>query len=168
MIISDTLADAFLSKTQAIPEEQIRALADRLANLEDYIGDEGADELPLDSDNIEELLGIEATELDVLSSGGVQASAAMLQWAASLALGAWFTLDHNRQRAQVQYVWRSPLGHLHLFANSLGHSYLIQTGRLAAYLQAELLTPAEDEPLMLRATRDALGKIQANPERLLA
>ncbi len=167
-IISDTLADAFLSKTQAIPEEQIRALADRLANLEDYIGDEGADELPLDSDNIEELLGIEATELDVLSSGGVQASAAMLQWAASLALGAWFTLDHNRQRAQVQYVWRSPLGHLHLFANSLGHSYLIQTGRLAAYLQAELLTPAEDEPLMLRATRDALGKIQANPERLLA
>ena len=166
-IISDTLADAFMSKTQAIAEDQIAALAERLANLEDYISDDGNENLPLDSNNSEELLGIEASELDVLSSGTSTASPAMLQWARELDLGAWFTLDHNRQIAQVQYVWRSPLGHLHLFANTLGHSYLIQSARLAAYLQEGLLSPQEDESLTMRATRDALGKIQANPERLL-
>ncbi len=167
-IISDTLADAFMSKTEAIADDQIQALAARLANLEDYISDDNPEELPLDSQSIEELLGIEATALDVLSSGGGNASPAMLEWAHEITLGAWFTLDHNNQIAQVQYVWRSPLGHLHLFANNLGHSYLIQTARLAAYLQAGLISPNEEEPLMMRATRDALGKIQANPERLLA
>jgi hypothetical protein len=55
-----------------------------------------------------------------------------------------------------------------LFASNLGRSYLIQTVRLAAYLQAGLLEPQEREPLTLRATRKALGKIEANPERLLA
>jgi len=167
-IISDTLADAFMSKTEAIADDQIQALAARLANLEDYISDDNPEELPLDSQSIEELLGIEATALDVLSSGGGNASPAMLEWAREITLGAWFTLDHNNQIAQVQYVWRSPLGHLHLFANNLGHSYLIQTARLAAYLHAGLISPNEEEPLMMRATRDALGKIQANPERLLA
>jgi hypothetical protein len=67
----------------------------------------------------------------------------------------------------VQYVWRSPLGHLHLFANNVGHSYLFQTARLAAYLQVGLLEPQEDEPLTARATRSALGELQANPSRLL-
>eukprot|EP01032_Pedospumella_encystans_P032870 gene32870-37125_t len=33
--ISDTLADAFMSKTQAIPQAQIDAKAQRLGNLED-------------------------------------------------------------------------------------------------------------------------------------
>ena len=156
-----------MSKTQAIAEDQIAALAKRLANLEDYISEDGNENLPLDSNNIEELLGIETSELDVLSSGTSTASPAMLQWARELDLGAWFTLDHNHQIAQVQYVWRSPLGHLHLFANTLGHSYLIQSARLAAYLQEGLLSPQEDEALTMRATRDALGKIQAKPERLL-
>jgi hypothetical protein len=45
---------------------------------------------------------------------------------------------------------------------------LIQGGRLAAYLQAGLLLPQEEEALTVRATRDALAKLEANPERLLS
>ena len=48
-----------------------------------------------------------------------------------------------------------------------GRSYLIQAKRLAAYLQAGLLLPAEEEALTVRATREALAKLDANPERLL-
>ena len=44
----------------------------------------------------------------------------------------------------------------------------MQAKRLAAYLQAGLLLPAEEEALTVRATRDALAKLDANPERLLA
>ena len=46
-------------------------------------------------------------------------------------------------------------------------NYLIQARRLAAYLQAGLLVPQEEETLTVRATRDALAKLDANPERLL-
>lgn len=166
--ISAILVDAFMSKTQAIADEQIQALAERLAHLEDYVTDDGAEELPLDADSIEELLGVDASGLDVITQGGGVASQVMLEWARNLDLGAWFVLKYNAQEAQVQYVWRSPLGHLHLFASSVGRSYLIQTVRVAAYLQAALLEPQEREPLTVRATRDALGKIEANPERLLA
>jgi hypothetical protein len=38
---------------------------------------------------------------------------------------------------------------------------------LAADLQAGLLVAREEEGLTVRATRDALAKLQANPERLL-
>jgi len=166
-VISDTLADAFMAKTEAIADEQIQALGQRLAELDDYISDDGGEELPLDTENIEELLGVETTDLDVISEGGGKANKVMLEWARDLALGSWFELNYKSNVAQVQFVWRSPLSHLHLFANSLGHSYLFQTPRLAAYLQVGLLEPQEDEPLTARATRSALGEIQANPSRLL-
>jgi hypothetical protein len=167
-VISDTLADAFMAKTEAIADEQIQALAARLANLEDYISDDDdAEELPLDAQSIEDLLGVDASALDVITEGGGTASAVMLEWAHDLDLGAWFRLDYQNQVAQVQYVWRSPLGHLHLFASNVGHSYLVQTVRLAAYLQAGLLEPQENEPLMQRATRDALFKLENQTERLL-
>lgn len=167
-IISAVLVEAFMSKTEAIADEQIQALAKRLANLEDYVTDDGTEELPLDVDSIEELLGIDATGLDVITEGGGTATPVMMEWAHGLDLGAWFVLKFNAQETQVQYVWRSPLGHLHLFASNLGRSYLIQTVRLAAYLKAGLLEPQEREPLTMRATRSAFSKIEANPERLLA
>ena len=76
-------------------------------------------------------------------------------------------LDHNGRLSQVRFVWRSERRHLHLFAALDGHNYLLQTGRVAAYLQAGLLSPQEEEALTVWATRDALGKLEANPERLL-
>ena len=94
--------------------------------------------------------------------------AAMLAWAQELQVGSWFTLDHNNQISQVQFAWRSERKHLNLFASTSGKSFLIQGGRLAAYLQAGLLLPQEEEALTVRATRDAMAKLEANPERLLA
>jgi hypothetical protein len=157
-----------LSKTQAIPQEKIDALAQRLSNLEDFVSDDVMGDLPLDSESLEMMLGIDASAIQVVSVGGSRPTAAMLAWAAELQLGSWFTLDHSRQITQVQFAWRSERKHLNLFAATDGTSYLIQAGRLAAYLQAGLLLPQEEEALTVRATRDALAKIEANPERLLA
>ncbi|MFZ2815140.1 MAG: DUF1631 family protein [Rhodoferax sp.] len=167
-VISDILADAFMSKTQAIDMDQIQALAKRLANLEDYFTDDGAEELPLDTQSIEDLLGIDASDLDVVTEGGVEPGPVMMTWAQNLSLGAWFSLNYLAQSVQVQYVWRSPMGHLHLFSSVLGRSYLIQSVRLAAYLEAGLLVPQEEVSLTVRATRSAMAKLEAEPERLLA
>ena len=166
-VIGDTLADAFLSKTEAIPHAQIEAMAKRLAHLEDFVGDDSAADLPLDAENIELMLGIDASMIEVVADGGSRPSAAMLAWAGELQVGNWFSLDHNGASTQVQYAWRSERRQLHLFAAPGGRSYLIQARRLAAYLQAGLLLPAEEEGLTVRATRDALAKLDANPERLL-
>ena len=166
--VSDTLADAFLSKTQAIPQAKIDAMAQRLGNLEDFVSEDGMGDLPLDAESIEMMLGIDASAIEVVGNGGSKPTAAMVAWAQELQLGSWFTLDHNNQITQVQFAWRSDRKHLNLFASSSGKSYLIQGGRLAAYLQAGLLLPQEEETLTVRATRDALSKIDANPERLMA
>ena len=166
-VIGDTLADAFLSKTEAIPHDRIEAMAKRLAHLEDFIAGDAATDLPLDADSIELMLGIDASTIEVVADGGSRPSAAMLAWVGELQLGNWFSLDHNGRIIQVQYVWRSDRKQLHLFAEPGGRSYLIQARRLAAYLQAGLLLPAEEEALTVRATRDALAKLDANPERLL-
>ena len=165
--VSDTLADAFLSKTQAIPTAQIEAMAKRLANLEDFVSEDGMGDLPLDAESIELMLGIDPATIDVVANGGSKPTNAMLAWAQELELGSWFTLDHNGRVTKVQFAWRSERKQLNLFAAADGHTYLVQSGRLAAYLQAGLLLPQEEEALTVRATRDALAKLEANPERLL-
>ena len=165
--ITDTLADAFLSKTASIPQAHIDAMAKRLANLEDYIGDEALGDMPLSADNIEMLLGIDASSIHVIADNGAPVQDDMVAWAQQLPLGTWFTLDHNGASTQVQYAWHSQRKQLHLFATRDGGSYLIQLRRLGAYLQAGLLVAQEEESLTLRATRDALTKLDANPERLL-
>ena len=166
-ILTDTLADAFLSKTASIPQAHIDAMAKRLANLEDFIGDAALGEMPLNAENIEMMLGIDASSIHVVADNGAPVDEAMVGWAQELQLGSWYTLDHNGASAQVQYAWHSQRKQLHLFAAVDGSSYLIQLRRLAAYLQAGLLVPQDEEGLTLRATRDALAKLDANPERLL-
>lgn len=166
-ILTDTLADAFLSKTASIPQAHIDAMAKRLANLEDFIGDAALGDMPLNADNIEMMLGIDASSIHVVADNGAPVDEAMVVWAQELPLGAWYTLDHNGASAQVQYAWHSQRKQLHLFAAVDGSSYLIQLRRLAAYLQAGLLVAQDEEGLTLRATRDALAKLDANPERLL-
>ena len=166
-VISETLADAFMSKTDAISIERIDEMAKRLANLEDYLSDEDVGDLPLDTENLVMMIGIDASDLSVIADGGSRPSEAMRAWAQELQLGAWFSLDHNGQVSHVQFAWRSDRKQLHLFASADGRNFLIQARRLAAYLQAGLLVPTEDEALTVRATRDALAKLDANPERLL-
>jgi hypothetical protein len=166
-VIGDTLADAFLSKTEAIPHARIEEMTKRLANLEDYVSDDAGADLPLDNESIELMLGIDASMIEVIADGGAAPNQAMMAWAQELQLGNWFTLDHNSQAMHVQYSWRSDRKQLHLFASRDGRSYLIQLRRLAMYLQAGLLVPTEEEALTVRATREALAKLDANPERLL-
>lgn len=131
-VIGDTLADAFMSKTEAIPHARIEEMTRRLANLEDFVTDDDAGELPLDKDSIELMLGIDASMIEVVSSGGSQPSAAMMAWANELQPGNWFTLDHNGNMRQVQYAWRNDRGQLHLFASNDGRSYIVQLRRLAS------------------------------------
>ncbi|SEB11599.1 DUF1631 family protein [Variovorax sp. YR216] len=165
--IGATLSDAFMSKTEAIPQAKIEAMAKRLANLEDFVSDEGTMDVPLDAASIELLLGVDAASIEVVPDTGTKVGEDMLSWAHELQVGNWFMLDHNDRVSQVQFVWRSERKQLHLFASSDGRSFLIQVGRLASYLQAGLLVPAEEETLTVRATREALAKLDANPERLL-
>ena len=166
-ITSDTLADAFMSKTGAISPERIEAMAKRLTNLEDYLSDEDVGDLPLDTEALVMMIGIDASDIEVVTDGGSQPTEAMRAWAQELQLGSWFSLDHNSRISHVQFAWRSDRKQLHLFASSDGRNFLIQARRLAAYLQAGLLIPTEEEALTVRATRDALAKLEANPERLL-
>ena len=165
--LTDTLADAFLSKTASIPQAHIEAMAKRLANLEDFMSDATLGDMPLNADNIEMMLGIDASSIHVVADNGAPVDDAMVVWAQELQPGTWYTLDHNGASAQVQYAWQSQRKQLHLFAAVDGSSYLIQLRRLAAYLQAGLLVAQDEEGLTLRATRDALAKLDANPERLL-
>ncbi|MCW5258236.1 DUF1631 domain-containing protein [Verminephrobacter aporrectodeae subsp. tuberculatae] len=166
-VLTDTLADAFQSKTAAIPQAHLDAMVERLVNLEDLMGDATLGEVPLNVENVEMLLGIDASSIHVLADNGARVDDAMLAWAQELQPGAWYTLDHNGGAAHVQYIWQSQRNQLHLFAAVDGRSYLIQLHRLAAYLQAGLLVVQDAEGLTLRATRAALAKLDANPERLL-
>jgi hypothetical protein len=166
-VLTDTLAEAFLSKTAAIPQAHIEAMAKRLESLEDFIGDATLGDMPLSSDNIEMMLGIDASSIQVIADTGAPVEESMVGWARELQLGGWYTLDHNGATAQAQYAWHSERKQLHLFAAIDGTSYLIQLRRLGAYLQAGLLVPQDEEALTVRATRDALAKLDANPERLL-
>ena len=158
-----------MSKTEAIPQARIEAMAKRLANWKTSSPTDPATDLPLDAQSIELMLGIDASMIEVVADGGSQAQrghaglgAANCSWATG---SRWTTTAPS---TQVQYAWRSERKQLHLFAAPGGRSYLIQARRLAAYLQAGLLLPTEEEALTVRATRDALAKLDANPERLLS
>lgn len=165
--VSDTLADAFMSRTEAISQEQLDNLSQRLANLEDYLPADGLGDLDLDNESIEMITGVDASNIEVINQGGSQPNEAMRSWAIELQIGSWFGLDHNGKLNSVQLAWRSQRGQLYLFVTNGGRCFLVQSIRVASYLQAGLLVPTEEEALTVRATRDALSKLDANPERLL-
>lgn len=166
--VSDTLADAFMSRTEPIPQDSLDQLSKRLAHLEDYLPEGGLGDLDLDNESIEMITGVDAGNIEVISQGGSQPNEAMRAWAIELQIGSWFGLDHNGRLNNVQLAWRSDRGQLYMFVTSGGRCFLIQANRVAAYLQAGLLVPSEEEALTVRATRDALAKLDANPERLLS
>ncbi|MFT4193090.1 DUF1631 family protein, partial [Ottowia sp.] len=166
-LLNDAVMQAFVSRAESISQSTLDGLARGLAALEDVVTDDPEGDVLLDPGLIELMFGVEGDALEVISTGGSQPGEGMLQWAHELELGSWFSLDHQGAVAQVQYVWRSERGQLHLLASGGGRSYLVQTRRLAAYLQAGLLVPVEDEALTVRATREALAKLNATPDQLL-
>ena len=166
--ISETLTDAFMSKTQPISKLRIDAIAKRLGHLEDFISADGMGNLQLNAESLEVMMGLDASEIEVLTNPNNDTPEDILEWSHEIHTGEWFTLNHNNVVAQVQYVWRSERHHFHMFMSKANKSYLIQAGRLIAYLKSGLLVPNEEETLTERAARDALAKLQANPERLLS
>ena len=166
--VSDTLADAFMSRTEPISQESLDKLSERLANLEDFLPESGTGDLDLDNESIEMITGVDSSNIEVIRHGGSQPNEAMRAWAVELQIGSWFGLDHNGKLNSVQLAWRSDRGQLYMFVTNSGRCFLVQASRVAAYLQAGLLVPSEDEALTVRATRDALAKLDANPERLLS
>ncbi len=165
--LSDTLAEAFTSKAAAMDQSQVAEVAQRIRHLEDFVSEEDVGDLPLDAESIELMLGIDMTGVEIISEGGSEPTQAMRAWAMELDRGSWFHLDHKGKMVRVQYSWRSKRGQLFLFADAAGLTYLFQIKRLAAYLQAGLMAPVEDETLTVRATRAALTKLDAQPDRLL-
>jgi Protein of unknown function (DUF1631) len=167
-VLSDTLAEVFMNKSVAMDQAQVAEVAQRIKHLEDFVSEEDVGDLPLDAESIELMLGIDMTGVEIISEGGTDPTQAMRAWAAELERGSWFHLDHKGKMVRVQYAWRSKQGQLFLFADAVGLTYLFQHKRLAAFLQAGLMAPVEDETLTVRATRAAINKIDAQPERLLA
>ena len=165
--LMDIVAGAFLAKTNEIPRERIDAMAERLAHLEDALDEVVTEDYPLSAESIELMLGIDASAIQVIADNGAEVPKEVLEWAKNLALGHWFMLDHNGSPMQVQYVWHSERRQLQLFAALSGVYFLFQLRRMGNYLQSGLLAPRDAEGITARAARDALAKIEANPERLL-
>ena len=112
-------------------------------------------------------LGRRVAELEVVGEGGSMPTPAMLAWARELQVGGWYMLDYRNRNDQVQLAWQGMRKQLTLFVSPHGRGILFQRHRLAAFLQAGLLVPAQDESLTTRATRNALAKLDVDPQRLL-
>jgi len=165
--IGQTLIDAFMSKTGTVAAAQIDVIAERLANLEAFFDDGQAQAPSLDVASIKLLLGPDAASIEVMADAGLSVTPEMRAWVNELQIGSWFLLDHSDCVSLVQFVWCSKQRQLHLFTSAEGRGFLIQAGRLASYLWTELLVPVEEETLTVRATRDALSTLDANPGQLL-
>jgi hypothetical protein len=163
--LNDSLAAAFTAKAAAIPAERLDELMRRLEDLEEMLPD--AEDLSIDESIVMDLSGHESTELQIVTDGGSMPTPAMIAWARELQVGGWYMLEHRGSIEPVQLAWQGLRKQLSLFVSQSGRGTLFQQHRLASFLQAGLLVPAQDEALTVRATRSALAKLDADPERLL-
>ena len=164
--LNNALAAAFTAKAAAIPDDRLDELKERLESLEEMLPETA--HLQIDESVVLDLSGYENSELEVVTGGGSTPTAAMLAWARELQVGSWFMLDYRDRLEPVQLAWRGLRGQLSLFVASTGRCVLFQRQPLAAFLQAGLLQPAQDESLTVRATRTALAKLDVDPSRLLS
>ena len=163
--LNNSLAAAFTARPGAIPKERLDELTERLESLEEML----PESRDLTSD---ELLGLdladyESSEFEVVSEGGSMPTLAMMSQAGELKVGGWYMLDYRNRNEPVQLAWHGLRKQLSLFVTPQGRCVLFQLHRLAAFLQAGLLLPAQDEALTVRASRDALAKLDADVSRLL-
>ncbi|WP_395698796.1 DUF1631 family protein [Aquabacterium sp.] len=163
--LNNSLAAAFTAKAAVIPTERLTELMERLETLEELLPD--AADLEIDESMVLDLSGHESSELEVVAEGGSMPTPAMLSWARELLVGSWYMLDYRGHNEAVQLVWHGLRRQLSLFVSAGGRCILFQQQRLAAFLQAGLLLPAQDEALTVKATRSALAKLDADPSRLM-
>jgi Protein of unknown function (DUF1631) len=163
--LNNSLAAAFTAKAAVIPADRLEDLTARLESLEELLPD--AAEVRIDESVVLDLSGHESSELEVVGEGGSMPSPAMVAWARELQVGSWYMLDYRGRNEPVQLAWHGLKRQLSLFVTPQGRCILFQQHRLAAFLQAGLLLPAQDESLTVRATRTALAKLDVDPARLL-
>jgi hypothetical protein len=163
--LNESLAAAFNAKAAAISPERFEELRERLETLEEMLPDAG--DVQLDETLMLDISGDDSQALEVVGEGGSMPTPAMLSWARELQVGSWYMLEYGGQTTTVQLAWQGVRRHLSLFVTATGRCLLFEQNRLASYLQAGLLLPAQEEALTVRATRTALAKIDADPARLL-
>lgn len=163
--LNAALAAAFSARSATISSAHLKEVTERLEALDDILPNLA--EVELDAQTLRDLSGHESDDLEVVAEGGTMPTPAMMAWARELQIGAWFQLDYRGSQASVQFAWSGLQKQLALFVTPEGRGVLFQLHRLAAFLQAGLLVPVEEESLTVRATREALAKLDADPERLL-
>ncbi len=164
--LNNSLAAAFTAKAAVIPDDRLRELMERLETLEELLPE--AADVDIDESMVLDLSGHQSAELEVVLDGGSMPTPAMLAWARELQVGSWYMLDRGGRSEAVQLAWHGLRKQLSLFVTAHGRCVLFQQHRLASYLQAGLLLPAQDEALTVRATRSALAKLDVDASRLLS
>ena len=164
--LNNSLAAAFTAKAAVIPDERLRELMERLETLEELLPDQA--DVDIDESMVLDLSGHQSAELEVVLDGGSMPTPAMVAWARELQVGSWYMLDRGGHSEPVQLAWHGMRKQLSLFVTPQGRCVLFQQHRLASYLQAGLMLPAQDEALTVRATRSALAKLDVDAGRLLS
>lgn len=163
--INNVLATAFTTKAAPISRDRLDELFERLQTLESMLPNLA--DIDLDEDLVRDLSGHEREGLEVVAEGGEPPSDAMYAWARELPVGGWFKLQFRGRSDTVQLAWAGGRHALMLFVSPSGRAVLFPLHRLAAYLQAGLLQPAQEETLTVKATRDALARLEGDPAALL-
>ena len=164
--LNNALAAAFTAKTATIPRERLDELMEQLETLEALLPEHGG-EMQINDSIMRDLSGHESEGMEVVAEGGAAPTPAMLAWARELPVGGWYKLDYRGRVEVVQLSWRGLRRNLALFVTPQGRGVLFQISRMASFLQAGLLQPAQDEALTVKATRTALAKLEVDPSRLL-
>jgi hypothetical protein len=164
--LNNSLAAAFTAKAAVIPDDRLRELMERLETLEELLPD--AADVQIDESMVLDLSGHQSADLEVVLDGGSMPTPAMVAWARELQVGSWYMLEYRDSHEAVQLTWQGLRKQLALFVSPQGRCLLFQQHRLASYLQAGLLLPAQDEALTVRATRSALAKLDVDASRLLS
>ncbi|HEY4080473.1 MAG TPA: DUF1631 family protein [Burkholderiaceae bacterium] len=165
--LNNALAAAFTAKTATIPRERLDELMEQLETLEALLPEHGG-EMQINDSIMRDLSGHESEGMEVVAEGGAAPTPAMLAWARELPVGGWYKLDYRGRIEVVQLSWRGLRRNLALFVTPQGRGVLFQISRMASFLQAGLLQPAQDEALTVKATRTALAKLEVDPSRLLS
>jgi Protein of unknown function (DUF1631) len=162
--LNNSLAAAFTAKAPVIPQDRLNELSEQLETLEEMLPDASE---AIDDSIVFEISARDNGDLEVITEGGSMPTPAMVAWARELQVGSWFMLEHDNRHEPVQLAWQGLRKHLSLFVSPSGHCLLFQQQRLASFLQAGLMVPAQEEALTVRATRNALAKLDGDPARLL-
>jgi hypothetical protein len=162
--LNAALTAAFSARSVSMSTDQLEQLKQRLETIEEMMPD---DEFELDDSWVLDEANHQHEGLEIVAEGGSMPGPSMLAAAMELQVGNAFTLDFRGRHETVRLAWQGMHKQLSLFVNPQGRCVLFQKARLAAFLQAGLLVPVEDEPLTMAATRDALRKISADPGRLV-